>query len=98
MFHLLVLQTGPSLLMASFKPGQSASSLPIETHRNGRGGGDEEDLYSPDFQVEVGSLRRSELDEVIASLRHVAPSLLCNQLSVNLSCFSWPSGEWQRIL
>lgn len=52
----------------------------------------------PDFQVEVGSLRRSELDEVIASQRHVAPSLLRNQLSVNLSCFSWPSGEEKNLV
>lgn len=32
-----------------------------------------------DFQVKVGSLRWSELSEVIASRRHATPSLLCNR-------------------
>lgn len=89
-FHLPV-QTGPSLIVASF--------CLLPSHRNTQAGeGDAEDLCSPNFQVKVGSLRWSELAEVIASPRHVIWGLLRNQMSVNLGCFSWPSGGWQRIL
>lgn len=88
--HLPVVRTGPSLLAASFKPSLPPL-LPRElTSRGGRG--------EEDFQVKVGALRWSELSKVIAFWRHVTPGLLCKQLSVNPSCFSWSSGEWHGIL